>query len=250
MSSRVEVAAFAEEALDDEPPPPPPPPTQQQQQQQQQKTTKKKKRKSGTKPQRQPLCLRARARVLCRIMELRISITRYFLQESQYMDRVRSRVALSLAAFEESGEWKYGKKVLSALDASIPRSIHTLFDSSSSSAAALPFDALEVTLVCRAAATVLVEEVGSVAVDKGAKVALVLKEDGLVCRADVPALYCVAAKGDASVHVADLDLSVAKDKRRLRASRVELRLDDLDDLAPFLSSSSSGVLLSLLLSGF
>eukprot|EP00633_Aureoumbra_lagunensis_P009177 CAMPEP_0197311298 /NCGR_PEP_ID=MMETSP0891-20130614/9788_1 /TAXON_ID=44058 ORGANISM="Aureoumbra lagunensis, Strain CCMP1510" /NCGR_SAMPLE_ID=MMETSP0891 /ASSEMBLY_ACC=CAM_ASM_000534 /LENGTH=180 /DNA_ID=CAMNT_0042797349 /DNA_START=139 /DNA_END=681 /DNA_ORIENTATION=+ len=49
-------------------------------------------------------------------MELRISITRYFLQEGQYMDRVRNRVALSLGAFDESGEWKYGKKVLSALD--------------------------------------------------------------------------------------------------------------------------------------
>ena len=33
------------------------------------------------------------------------------------MDRVRSRVALSLGAFDESGEWKYGKKVLGALDA-------------------------------------------------------------------------------------------------------------------------------------
>lgn len=97
-SQRVEIA----------PPESPPPPAEK----------KKKKRKSSKgKPGRNA---RARVRVLCRIMELRISITRYFLQEAQYMDRVRSRVALSLGAFDESGDWKYGRKVLSALDA-LPR---------------------------------------------------------------------------------------------------------------------------------
>jgi len=49
-------------------------------------------------------------------MELRVSISRYYLQEAQYMDRVRSRVGLSIAAYHESGESKYGRKVLSALD--------------------------------------------------------------------------------------------------------------------------------------
>ena len=38
----------------------------------------------------QPICARARSRALCRVMELRISITRYYLQEAQYMDRGRT----------------------------------------------------------------------------------------------------------------------------------------------------------------
>ena len=33
-------------------------------------------------------------------MELRISITRYYSQEAQYMDRVRSRVAMHLGAYQ------------------------------------------------------------------------------------------------------------------------------------------------------
>jgi len=46
------------------------------------------------------LSARARARLLCRVMELRISITRYYSQEAQYMDRVRSRVAMHLGAYQ------------------------------------------------------------------------------------------------------------------------------------------------------
>ena len=43
-------------------------------------------------------------------------------QEAQYLDRVRSRVAMHLGAFHESGEWRYGRKVLSALDSfAVPR---------------------------------------------------------------------------------------------------------------------------------
>lgn len=80
------------------------------------KPKKKAKKKKKDVSAASPLSARARARLLCRVMELRISITRYYLQEAQYMDRVRSRVALSLGAYDESGEWKYGRKVLSALE--------------------------------------------------------------------------------------------------------------------------------------
>lgn len=80
------------------------------------KPKKKAKKKKKDVAAAAPQSARARARLLCRVMELRISITRYYLQEAQYMDRVRSRVALSLGAYDESGEWKYGRKVLSALE--------------------------------------------------------------------------------------------------------------------------------------
>ena len=90
------------------------------------KKKKKKKKDAGeftaaaSAPAR--LSARARARLLCRVMELRISITRYYSQEAQYMDRVRSRVAMHLGGFHESGEWRYGRKVLSALDSlAVPR---------------------------------------------------------------------------------------------------------------------------------
>ena len=90
------------------------------------KTLKKKKKNAADFAAAAPgparLSARARARLLCRVMELRISITRYYSQEAQYMDRVRSRVAMHLGAYHESEEWRYGRKVLSALDSfAVPR---------------------------------------------------------------------------------------------------------------------------------
>ena len=90
------------------------------------KKKKKKKKKEASAPAEfsSRLSARARARLLCRVMELRISITRYYSQEAQYLDRVRTRVAMHVGAFHESGEWRYGRKVLSALDSfAVPREV-------------------------------------------------------------------------------------------------------------------------------
>lgn len=84
------------------------------------KTKKKKTKKKATMQHQHQLCIRSRARALCRVMELRTSVARYYMEDSQYMDRVRSRVAISLGAFDESDEWKYGRKVLNTLDSFLP----------------------------------------------------------------------------------------------------------------------------------
>lgn len=70
--------------------------------------SKKKKKKSKEAPAAAAfssrLSARARARLLCRVMELRISITRYYSQEAQYLDRVRSRVSAHVGAFHDGEE--------------------------------------------------------------------------------------------------------------------------------------------------
>jgi len=55
-------------------------------------------------------------------MELRISIARYYCQEAAYLDKVRGRATTNVGAFHERGDWRHGKKVLSALGAmAVPR---------------------------------------------------------------------------------------------------------------------------------
>ena len=92
------------------------------------KKKKKKKKKSRTSKRfagaaaTNPLTARARARLLCRAMELRISIARYYCQEAAYLDKVRSRATVNVGAFHETKDWRHGKKVLSALGAmAVPR---------------------------------------------------------------------------------------------------------------------------------
>lgn len=90
------------------------------------KKKKKKKKKSSTRfagaAATNPLTARARARLLCRAMELRISIARYYCQEAAYLDKVRGRATTNVGAFHEHEDWRHGKKVLSALGAmAVPR---------------------------------------------------------------------------------------------------------------------------------
>ena len=92
------------------------------------KKKKKKKKKSRSSKRfagaaaTNPLTARARARLLCRAMELRISIARYYCQEAAYLDKVRGRATVNVGAFHETKDWRHGKKVLSALGAmAVPR---------------------------------------------------------------------------------------------------------------------------------
>ena len=92
------------------------------------KKKKKKKKKSRSSKRfagavaTNPLTARARARLLCRAMELRISIARYYCQEAAYLDKVRGRATVNVGAFHETEDWRHGKKVLSALGAmAVPR---------------------------------------------------------------------------------------------------------------------------------
>ena len=122
--------------LPDAPPPTAPPPKMKKKKKSKdslkaegiEKKKKKKKKKSRSSKRfagaaaTNPLTARARARLLCRAMELRISIARYYCQEAAYLDKVRGRATVNVGAFHETEDWRHGKKVLSALGAmAVPR---------------------------------------------------------------------------------------------------------------------------------